>query len=101
MATCIDYIFLEAGQTELIDKVALRFGNSDHLLLECTLRTAPKNRSSQSWRFDKNCLENRRIKEEVATKLEDKEAIKDWDMCKLTIQSIIRAFRCPNPRKER
>src|SRR5260364_432307 len=97
MATCIDYIFLEAGRNELIDDVALRFGNSDHLLLECTLKPAPKNRSSQSWRFDKNCLENGRIKKEVIAELENKEATEDWDMCKLTIQSIIRAFRQPKP----
>ncbi|RIB11963.1 hypothetical protein C2G38_2102193 [Gigaspora rosea] len=42
-------------------------------------------------------LENERILEEVIRELEEESSTQDWDLCKLNIQSIIRAFRRPKP----
>src|SRR5260364_278778 len=52
MATCIDYIFIEAEYSHLIKQMSLRHGNSDHMLLECILRSAKPHESNALWRFD-------------------------------------------------
>jgi len=95
MATCIDYIFIEAEYSHLIKQMSLRHGNSDHMLLECTLRSAKPHESNALWRFDERCLRNDKLAKEVMEELTDKEAPNDWDSCKLRIQSIIRAFKKP------
>ncbi|CAG8754521.1 22733_t:CDS:2, partial [Gigaspora rosea] len=59
MATCIDYIFIEAEYSHLFKKLILR-----HV-------------------------------KEVTEELTDKVTPEDWDLCKLRIQSIIRAFKKP------
>ena len=65
MATCIDYIFIEAEYSHLIKQVSLRHGNSDHMLLECTLRSAKPHESNALWRFDERCLYNDKLAKEV------------------------------------
>ncbi|CAG8709780.1 15623_t:CDS:2, partial [Gigaspora rosea] len=95
MATCIDYIFIEAEYSHLIKKMSLRHGNSDHMILECTLRTTKPHESDTLWRFDERCMRNDKLAKEIIEELTDKEVPKDWDLCKLKIQSIIRACKKP------
>jgi exonuclease III len=38
MATHLDYVFIDENHTHLIQDTKTRFGNSDHLLVECTLK---------------------------------------------------------------
>ena len=40
-------------------------------------------------------MHNDKLAKEVIEELTDKEAPNDWDLCKLRIQSIIRAFKKP------
>src|SRR5260363_319538 len=47
------------------------------------------------WRFDEKCLKNALLVKEVTEELEDRKTPEDWDLCKLKIQSIIRAFKKP------
>jgi hypothetical protein len=95
MATHLDYIFIDENNAHLISQIDTRFGNSDHLLVECTLLFKAKGRESALWRFNKSCFLNERLKKEVLEEIVEFEEANDWDYCKVRIQSIIRAFRKP------
>src|SRR5260364_411605 len=65
------------------------------------LRSAKPHESNALWRFDERCLRNDNLAKEVMKELTDKEAPNDWDLCKLRIQSIIRAFKKPKATEEK
>ncbi|CAG8566998.1 25221_t:CDS:2, partial [Gigaspora rosea] len=46
-------------------------------------------------RFDESCLKNSLLAKEITKELEDKRTPDKWDLCKIKIQSIIRAFKKP------
>src|SRR6185295_6754400 len=93
MATHLDYIFIDEHNAHLISEVNTKFGNSDHLLVECILNFNTKEKESALWRFDKNCFKNERLRKEILEEISELNNIEDWDFYKVHIQSIIRAFR--------
>jgi exonuclease III len=95
MATHLDYIFVDENNAHIVSQIETRFGNSDHLLVECTLNFRFNRKESALWRFNKNCFKNERLRKEVLEEISDLEDIEDWDFCKIRLQSIIRAFRKP------
>src|ERR1043165_5321103 len=95
MATCLDYIFIDENQSHLVSKVTTHFGNSDHLLVKCLLNFNGEQKQHSSWRFEKSMFNNEKLKKEVLEEISDPGSIEDWDICKVYIQSIIRAFRKP------
>ena len=95
MATCLDYIFIDENQSHLVSKVTTHFGNSDHLLVNCSLNFNWEQKQSSSWRFDKTMFNNEKLKKEVLEEISEPNASENWDICKVYIQSIIRAFRKP------
>jgi exonuclease III len=95
MATHLDYIFVDENNAHLISEIHTKFGNSDHLLVECTLNFRSSRKESALWRFNKNCFKNERLKKEILEEISELEDIEDWDFCKIHLQSIIRAFRRP------
>ncbi|CAG8803325.1 11928_t:CDS:1, partial [Gigaspora rosea] len=52
-------------------------------------------------RFKESCFRNSLLTKEVLEELWDKRAVLDWNLCKIIIQSIIRAFRHPKSQKSR
>ena len=46
MATHLDYIFIDENNANLISQIDTRFGNSDHLLVECILNFSTKRKKS-------------------------------------------------------
>jgi hypothetical protein len=101
MATCINYIFVDENNGQLISDVATRHGNSDHLLLECTLQNKKGPKRAGQWRFTEDCFRNELLRKEVLEELRDGKTVLDWDLCKINIQSIIRAFRHPKSQESR
>ena len=95
MATHLDYIFIDENNAHLISQTVTRFGNSDHLLVECTLGLKSKNKASALWRFDTSCFKNKMLEKEILEEISVTKNSEDWDFCKIRIQSIIRAFRKP------
>ena len=85
MATHLDYIFIDENNAHLISHIDTKFGNSDHLLVECTLAFKTKGRESALWRFNKNCFKNERLKKEVLEEITQLEKTEDWDFCKVCI----------------
>ena len=101
MATCLDYIFIDKNNSHLISEVSTHFGNSDHLLVRCTLRFNQDSSQSSIWRFNKDSFKNELLKKEVIEEIQDTNSAENWDWYKIYIQSIIRAFRKPKPQKTR
>ncbi|CAG8778084.1 21121_t:CDS:2, partial [Gigaspora rosea] len=95
MATCIDYIFIDEDNRHLISEVNTCHGNSNHLLVECTLQNRRNRKHAIQWRFEERCFKNNLLEKEVLEEIRYEEAGKIWDLCKNSIQSIIRAFRKP------
>ena len=93
MATRLDYIFIDENHENFIEKTETLFGNSDHLLVKCTLNLNSETRKQTSWRFDKNCFKNKLIEKEVTDEIKTINLATEWDWHKICIQSIIRAFR--------
>ncbi|CAG8492807.1 17038_t:CDS:2, partial [Gigaspora rosea] len=56
---------------------------------------------STQWRFDEQCLKNNQLLKEIKDEISDKEADTEWDLCKIKVQSIIRAFRGPRSPENR
>jgi exonuclease III len=94
MATHLDYIFVNEHYSHLITECNTRFGNSDHLLVECVLNLSTNRKESSLWRFNKDTFKNEKLKKEVLEEISETSA-NNWDLCKVYIQSIIRAFRKP------
>jgi exonuclease III len=101
MATHLDYIFVDENNAHLISQIDTKYGNSDHLLVECTLNFRSDRKGSALWRFNKNSFKNERLKKEVLEEISELEDIEDWDFCKICIQSIIRAFRKPKATEDK
>ena len=95
MATHLDYIFIDENNAYLISQIDTKFGNSDHLLVECILNFKTKGKESALWRFNKDSFKNKKLKKEVLEEITDQRNLENWDFCKIHIQSIIRAFRKP------
>ncbi|CAG8785157.1 524_t:CDS:2, partial [Gigaspora rosea] len=91
--TCIDYIFIDEKYSHCILEVQTRYGNSDYLLLECSLNFDRLQKRNSQWSFQKENLKNKKLHCEILKKLKCEESVQDWDNCKINIQSITRAFR--------
>ena len=61
MATHLDYIFIDENNAYLISQIDTKFGNSDHLLVECILNFGTKRKESALWRFNKDCFKNKKL----------------------------------------
>jgi len=95
MGTCIDYIFVGEEHGQYIEEVTTLYGNSDHLLVKCTLNFGRSLEPKARWVFDKYCIERKEIRQEIITELGRENVEEEWDMCKVNVQSIIRAYRRP------
>jgi hypothetical protein len=71
MATHLDYIFIDENNANMISQINTKYGNSDHLLVECTLIFGAKRKESALWRFDKNCFKNEKLKKEVLEEISE------------------------------
>ena len=72
MATCLDYIFIDENNSHLISEVSIYFGNSDHLLVRCTLGFNQDSSQSSIWRFNKDSFKNELLKKEIIEEIQDK-----------------------------
>ena len=95
MATCLNYVFIDKNYSYLISKVSTYFGNSDHLLVNCLLNFNCEQRQSSNWWFNKSLFNNKILKKEVLEEIREPNSSNDWDLYKIYLQSIIRAFRKP------
>ena len=93
MATRLDYIFVDANHGQFCNSVATRYGNSDHLLVECEMHFAQEHPRAACWKFDKGCWSNIKLRNEVEEELRNIKDITKWDRHKCIIQSIVRAYR--------
>ncbi|CAG8492166.1 9196_t:CDS:2 [Gigaspora rosea] len=77
MAICIDYIFIDKDNRHLISEVNTRHGNSDHLLVECTLQSRKNRKHATQWRFEEHCFKNSLLEKEVLDKIRCEKAGKN------------------------
>src|SRR5260364_158463 len=95
MATRLDYIFLDNDHFQLCKKSETKFGNSDHLLVWCSLYQNQETPKPTLWKLNPRMLNNTFISKELEADLKDEKAISDWDYYKVRCQSIYRACKPP------
>ena len=77
MAIHLNYIFIDKNNIHLVSQIDTKFGNSDHLLVECTLSFRSKGKKSAFWRFDKDCFKNEYLKKEVLDEISEFDEAED------------------------
>ncbi|CAG8725500.1 7552_t:CDS:2, partial [Gigaspora rosea] len=82
VATCLNYVFIDKNHGHLISETEMLFGNSDYLLVKCTLKLENEAKKSLSWRFDKNLLKNELLRSEIIKEINSVRAAEDWDCLK-------------------
>jgi hypothetical protein len=101
MAIRLDYIFIDENSNHLISDTEVLFGNSDHLMVKCTLKLEHEAQKASCWRFDKNSFKNEHLKKEVLKEIKSVSSVLEWDLHKIYIQSIIRAYKKPKSPESR
>src|SRR6185437_2500443 len=95
MATRLDYIFLDNDHIQMCKKSETKFGNSDHLLVWCSLYRNHETPKPTLWKLNTRMLDNPFISKEIKDDLKNMEATSDWDYYKVRCQSIFRACKPP------
>ncbi|CAG8780011.1 4245_t:CDS:2, partial [Gigaspora rosea] len=62
-----------------VKKVTTKFGNSDHLLVACTLNSKTKTFGTPIWKVDKGSFSNDLLTKELQAELGSEDAPENWD----------------------